>query len=679
MKKLFLTIVLAYGAFFSKAQTNQWHTTGDSISDSNFIGSTNLKDFIVKTNSQIHTIFDKSGAIKVAQFQGLNNRIVFADLNGVLNVMPQGNANQVLFGNGTWGNLPNGASLWQQNGSGVFYDQGYVGIGTQFPVFQLDVAGDARISNNLYVGGGIVISDKMRANIDIKTRLMEADSIKMGIDKVIYGETKVDGDIKAKHKLEVDGEAKFNGNLISATGFTFDGNNGLSYSTDLNGKGTFSYGNNTILRPPVVPCAAGPQSWANHQMGGMLQIYDPNFPTQSGLLNFQTWYDVQNNRGASSIDASIAGTTATGGLLLNFFCGNNTFINTNNGLPNRGGNIYMGERVSMAKNVGIGNPYSNDNFEDATALNIFANENNQTAIKINSYNGTVKAIDLVNTDNTPYFTVWQNGKTFINGDVTIKDLSLQGTRSVLVDNNGKLVVGTTTTQTTTNWALGGNAISNSTVEYIGTLNQKDLNINTFNIPRIVVKENGWIGINTTTPTGIFEIRDQTGATITFSGNSWGDWYSSSSFRPHFAVGKDFSIYEGEPALSTTVRCFWIKDGKTHIGEGLPTPATTHQNAMLTVGGNGKIACKELYVIKPDNWADYVFENNYKLLSLKEVEAYYTKNKHLPGVPSGKELDETGISTAEMDATLLKKIEELTLYVVELQKKVEALEKEKGNK
>lgn len=63
------------------------------------------------------------------------------------------------------------SSLWHQNGNGIYFNQGYVGIGTQYPVFQLDVAGNARISNNLYVGGG-VISDKMRANVDIKTRLM---------------------------------------------------------------------------------------------------------------------------------------------------------------------------------------------------------------------------------------------------------------------------------------------------------------------------------------------------------------------------------------------------------------------------------------------------------------------------------------------------------------------------
>ena len=64
------------------------------------------------------------------------------------------------------------------------------------------------------------------------------------------------------------------------------------------------------------------------------------------------------------------------------------------------------------------------------------------------------------------------------------------------------------------------------------------------------------------------------------------------------------------------------------------------------------------------------------MPLDDVEAYYTNNKHLPGVPSDLELSESGINSAEMDATLLKKIEELTLYIVELKKEVEKLKEGK---
>lgn len=93
---------------------------------------------------------------------------------------------------------------------------------------------------------------------------------------------------------------------------------------------------------------------------------------------------------------------------------------------------------------------------------------------------------------------------------------------------------------------------------------------------------------------------------------------------------------------------------------------------LAVKGN--IICEALKIkLEGGNcWADYVFDPGYKLLKLDEVEAFIAQNKHLPGVPSAKEVGEHGIEIAEMDATLLKKIEELTLYVIELQKQVEVL-------
>ena len=68
-----------------------------------------------------------------------------------------------------------------------------------------------------------------------------------------------------------------------------------------------------------------------------------------------------------------------------------------------------------------------------------------------------------------------------------------------------------------------------------------------------------------------------------------------------------------------------------------------------------------------NWSDYVFDQNYTLTPLADVESYIKAHKHLPGVPSADDVCEDGIDMALMDATLLKKIEELTLYVLELKK------------
>ncbi|RED42166.1 hypothetical protein DFQ10_10961 [Winogradskyella eximia] len=68
-----------------------------------------------------------------------------------------------------------------------------------------------------------------------------------------------------------------------------------------------------------------------------------------------------------------------------------------------------------------------------------------------------------------------------------------------------------------------------------------------------------------------------------------------------------------------------------------------------------------------NWADFVFENDYKLPSLREVEAFIKKNKHLPGIESADELVENGLDLADMQAKQMQKIEELTLYTIEQDK------------
>ncbi|MGP8214488.1 MAG: hypothetical protein ACLQQ4_02885 [Bacteroidia bacterium] len=76
-----------------------------------------------------------------------------------------------------------------------------------------------------------------------------------------------------------------------------------------------------------------------------------------------------------------------------------------------------------------------------------------------------------------------------------------------------------------------------------------------------------------------------------------------------------------------------------------------------------------------DWSDYVFSNTYRLTALDSVEKYVKENHHLQDIPSANEVSKNGIDVAQMDAQLLKKIEELTLYVIQLQKDNAALKKE----
>jgi hypothetical protein len=96
--------------------------------------------------------------------------------------------------------------------------------------------------------------------------------------------------------------------------------------------------------------------------------------------------------------------------------------------------------------------------------------------------------------------------------------------------------------------------------------------------------------------------------------------------------------------------------------------TAHPQGELAV--NGTIYSKKVKVTQL-SWADYVFEKNYHLPDLKEVARYIRQNKHLPDVPSAAEVEKQGIDLGDNQAILLKKIEELTLYLIEDHKKMEA--------
>ncbi len=113
------------------------------------------------------------------------------------------------------------------------------------------------------------------------------------------------------------------------------------------------------------------------------------------------------------------------------------------------------------------------------------------------------------------------------------------------------------------------------------------------------------------------------------------------------------------------------DGYLRIGNGVSLPSGYKlyvQTGILTE--KIKVALSTDAV----NWSDFVFADNYKLRPLNEVESFVKKNKHLPEIPSAKEVYANGLDLAQMDAKLLQKIEELTLYVIEQQKEIEQLKK-----
>ncbi len=99
------------------------------------------------------------------------------------------------------------------------------------------------------------------------------------------------------------------------------------------------------------------------------------------------------------------------------------------------------------------------------------------------------------------------------------------------------------------------------------------------------------------------------------------------------------------------------------------------NSNYRLAVDGVIGARKIKVTQ-ETWADFVFKPEYKLRSLQEVELHIREHGYLPDVPSEKEVKENGVDMGEMDKKLLQKIEELTLYIIELNKKIEVLEKKK---
>ena len=114
------------------------------------------------------------------------------------------------------------------------------------------------------------------------------------------------------------------------------------------------------------------------------------------------------------------------------------------------------------------------------------------------------------------------------------------------------------------------------------------------------------------------------------------------------------------------------DGRVTIG---PTTMAIPAGYKLFVK-DGILTEKVKVALSSDltNWADFVFDDDYELRSLEDVENYIAKHKHLPEIPSTAEVHKDGLDLAQMDAKLLQKVEELTLYVIQQQKEIEALKK-----
>ncbi|MCA9325327.1 hypothetical protein KDA23_04665, partial [Candidatus Saccharibacteria bacterium] len=193
--------------------------------------------------------------------------------------------------------------------------------------------------------------------------------------------------------------------------------------------------------------------------------------------------------------------------------------------------------------------------------------------------------------------------------------------------------------------------------------------------KMVINNEGYVGIGTTTPGARLDVG--VNGDIKFANSSHlkyvygsGDvWKSDTWINTIFEADGGSGFYRiltgnADPASATElVRV--TAAGNMWIG-----PIADPNNDTYKLNVNGRIRANEI-VVNTDG-ADFVFEDGYKRMSLTELENFVLTNKHLPGIAPAKEMQENGAGLAEMQTKLLQKIEELTLYVIELKKENEEM-------
>lgn len=290
---------------------------------------------------------------------------------------------------------------------------------------------------------------------------------------------------------------------------------------------------------------------------------------------------------------------------------------------------------------------------------------------------------------------------------------------------------TTTTQSGQKWTTTGNTID--TGDYLGTVNNQDLRVITNDTIRMLVSKEGDVIVQNglqvqknTSFTGDITVNgnQQIQQNLTVNGNVTVN--SNSLIQGNQTINKTLTVIDSA-AFQNNLSIM----GKVGIGKPVATEqlevngnikannliVTDLNTGLLSIDTNGKLYTapvgsvpetpelkvteklrvtgnvvvgtptvkKELNVngkinandieVSSRTWADYVFNDDYQLMPLSEVELFVEKNKHLPNVPSEKEVLANGINVAQMNETLLMKIEELTLYIIEQQKMIEQLQLE----
>ena len=744
----------------------KWATGGNTIDNSDFLGTTNNMHLKIKTNDILRVkIFDsgkvlikdslevKKALITKKIFAPYNKKIKFytnndlrlkiyengtiqikdsLNLNGDLSVDKsihfygfkdngnglllfdnQGKINSLKFnddtstylqGDGSFGTINTDDADWKVDGNNMFnLNSGNVGIGLNHPQAMIDVNGNSIIRGTLTVYNGIIVGKKYegeKAELDtIKSKTAEVDTI--STEKMNTKKIRADKEVKT-NTIYIDG---INSRILSTTG-TIDFSNENLKTTgsldigDLNVSGISKFdfvkvnnmvqiGTNTLYLGPTGPGSDNSiysdsdiliQSESGYNGNTIINANQTGFtciggdPANAGT----SWYDGGSRKkldvrgdgrfthhsdpsqyvrigynGANAILDSWSG-TSDGKLLINYYSGKDVVVGGAGGQYPNTGDFITRHNTNLAVadgSVGIGTSTPNSALHvinnpgsyDTPILTVTSNHDsgNKSALTLNnSYNRDI-GIEIQKQGNMKWrlYNETQQG----NGD-KFKINNPNG-NVITMTQNGIIGIGTSDPG---NYA-DADAVKLDVIGGYG------------NFGKIINGEHNFVRLGYNGANCIIDAYDKydnqggNGALLI-------NWYS----------GRDVVVGGGAPNISTgdfktrynTYLC--TEDGDVGIG------TANTQGYKLAVKGSTGIITEELTIKLHGSWADYVFNENYKLMPIDELEKFLNKNNHLPNVPNESEVKKNGIKVKKMNKILLEKIEELTLYTINQQKMIEQL-------
>jgi hypothetical protein len=298
-------------------------------------------------------------------------------------------------------------------------------------------------------------------------------------------------------------------------------------------------------------------------------------------------------------------------------------------------------------------------------MNAFCQTINGTLFNINSSNG--EAIGHL-TSSEEKLVLFTNDNDFVidNGIDLLLELKQKGTTTVL---NFPL------------WPLSGEIIQFNA--------GGSFSFSTNNLIELFIHNSGNVGIGTANPSAklnvvgdvklensIFNISDKRGINLNV------DWIQ-------FSTGSDTVYYKGVKTTTNNGMAFGVNNkyvmdiepnnGKGYVmiykdGAGVhPSKISNYNKDKYALFVEEGILSEDYAIGPQSSWADHVFKTDYKLQTLNEVENYIKTNNRLPDMPSATDVKENGYTLHDMNVKLLQKVEELTLYSIEQNKKIEELE------